>query len=344
MNQFILLNPGPVNLSDRVRQALTKPDMCHRESEFSQMMKRTKEKILQLYDLNGTHSVIIITGSGTTSLEAAVSAVDDVLVISNGVYGERISKIASMYDIQRSKLTFEWTVPPDLNLIEKALDSDSKIQTIAVVHHETTTGLLNPIDEIADLAKRFKKRILIDAVSSFGGEMFNANNIDMIVGTANKCIHGVPGLSFLVYKKDMNFKTRNFYLDLNKYLQDNIPFTPAVQTYYALEQALDELIEEGVENRNNRYKSLSNLIRAELKQLGFQFVIPEAQYSSTITSVYLPKGLSYDFLHDKLKESGYIIYAGQGHLKDKIFRVANMGELSRKDIETFLTILKTLVR
>lgn len=216
-----------------------------------------------------------------------------------------------------------------------------------MVHHETTTGLLNPVKEIAEVVDSQNRVFIVDSVSGLGGEALDiaGSKIYMVAGSAGKCIQGFPGVSFVLVRKGFmdrmkSYPKRSWYLHLPLYYEQQekatIPFTPAVQVYYAFDEALNELLEEGVSKRIARYKKSAALIRQSMSKLGLKAVLPPQHQSNTLTSYYLPAGLTYQVLHDRLKERGYVIYAGQGQLEPKIFRIANMGALSQQDLEGFL--------
>ncbi len=359
MKKMILLNPGPVCTSERVRNSLLKGDMCHRESEFSTILANTRKKILQAFAPNGDYTTVIITGSGTASLEAGIcSSVSEgkkILIINNGVYGERISRIASAYRLNKVELKYDWREIPDIKEIEDTISKDPDIEVVAMVHHETTTGLINPIHEVGAIIKKHGRTFFLDSVSGLGGEEIDltTNNVDICICTANKCIQGLPGLSFILLKQDevkrlRNIPPRSLYLNVISQLDEQeqkgeCPFTPSVHTFYAFEEALDELLEEGVQGRLNRYKKASTYLRKEFKRLDLELLLPEELLSNTITALYLPKNMSYAYLHDSLKERGFIIYAGQGELNKTIFRIANMGELSMDDLEALIVNLQEVL-
>ena len=350
-----LMNPGPVNVTDRVRDAQLRGDLCHREPEFSDLMLLIRKNLLQAFDIENEYSAILITGSGTAALEMAVSSClnpdRSILVIQNGVYGERIGKMADVYQMSKPTISYNWGEMPRLEAVEQVLQEHTSIEVIAMVHHETTTGLLNPLPEIALLAKRYDKRLLVDCISSLGGDTINFEQypIDFAVGTANKCLHGLPGVSFVFHrKKDLSrikdLPARSIYFNLVENLkaqeQGDTLFTPAIQAHYALDAALEELIEETVDGRIERYRKVSKDLRKGFKEIGFEFLIPESHQSNCLTALKLPNGISYDWLHDKLKENGFIIYAGQGLLNKKIFRIANMGNIESEEINLCLKVLK----
>lgn len=355
-NSYILLNPGPVNTSQKVRQALLRGDLCHREKEFSDLLIKVRQNLLKAFKIEKDYTAIFITGSGTAALEAAlVSTLNPqrkVLVLSNGVYGDRIHQIVSFHGFKKVLIRVPLGEPLPLGEIDQKLKADSQIDTVAMVHHETSTGMINPIHSIAQLKGMKGKRMLLDSISGLGGEAFQWNDrIRVCVGTANKCLQGLPGISFvLIYKKELermeSFPSRSLYLDLKGYWKEQasggVPFTPSIQIFYALDAALEELLHEGVSRRISRYKKYSNQLRDGFERLGLQYLIDVRYHSNTLTALKLPQGLSYEVLHDHLKAHGFVIYAGQGTLKNTIFRIANMGNLKMKDINRFLKCLKAI--
>lgn len=356
--RMVLLNPGPVNISEWVRRALLGNDICHREDDFRHLMASVRTRLLQLFAPRGFTSVLI-TGSGTAALEAAVSsAIEEgraLAVVVNGVYGERICQIGQVHGIRLVPVRSEWTAPPDLEQLEAALRRDRAIQAVAMVHHETTTGLSNPVGEVGRLAKAYGKAFLVDSISGLGGEALDleAASVDLCVGTANKCIQGVPGLSFVLARHEEMARLRSvaprsvyFSLPPNWEAQEKGEplFTPAVQVAYALDEALAELLDEGVPNRIARYRRAATLLREGCTRLGLSFLLPDALRSNTITALDLPRGFVYAQLHDPLKARGFVIYAGQGPLAARIFRIANMGDVTLDEYRAFLAALGEVLK
>ncbi len=357
MSRTVLLNPGPVNVTDRVRQALMLPDLCHREKEFSDLMGAIRAKLLKAFDIEEEYTSVLVSGSGTAALEMAVSCSlspgRSMLVIENGIYGERIGKLCDIYQFNRHTLTRGWGEPPNLENIEKELKQNPDIEVVALVHHETTTGLLNPLKEVGALARRYNKIFLVDCISSLAGDEidFKSCPIDIAVGTANKCLQGFPGVSFVLLRKNelerlRKIPQRTLYFNLTGYHKaqeaGGLLFTPAIPAHYALDVALDELIEETVAGRVQRYAEAAQFLRTGFAEMGLEFLIPDGWRSNCLTSLRLPEGMGYDKLHDTLKENGYVIYAGQGNLSDTIFRVANMGDITHEEFERFLKVLGSL--
>lgn len=350
---MMLLNPGPVNVSDRVRQALLRPDICHRESEFNDLLQGIKAKLLKAFvpGAEADYAAVVITGSGTAAVESAMmSSIPHgkrMLIINNGVYGERLSQMVGLHRLGVSELKYDWTAKPDPERLRLALRQHPEAHGVAMVHHETTTGLLNPVKDIAEVVDTQNRVFIVDAVSALGGETIDiaGSHMYMVAGTAGKCIQGFPGVSFVLVRKGFLermrvYPKRSWYLHLTHYVDDQgqgtIPFTPAVQIYYAFDEALNELLEEGVAKRIQRYRKMAALIRERMSKIGIKAVLTPERQSNTITAYYLPDGLAYQTLHDRLKEQGYVIYAGQGNLENKIFRVANMGALTEAQFTAFL--------
>ena len=357
---MILLNPGPVNVSERVRQALIRPDICHRESEFRDLLQGIREKLIRAFaaSYSSEYVALLITGSGTAAVEAALTSCiapgRRMMVIKNGVYSQRMSQMAAAHKIQAAELSGEWDQRFDVEPVTVALRQNAAIQAIAVVHHETSTGMLNPVKEIGAVAKKVGRYLLVDGVSSLAGEEidFNAYNIGLIAGSSGKCIQGFPGVSFVIIRRDLmeqmlNYERRSVYLHLPTYYRDqeegSIPFTPAGQLYYAFDEALNELLEEGVSNRIARYRKAARSIRNYMRAMRVKFYLREPLWSSSLTSFKLPEGVYYDHLHDLLKEHGYVIYAGQAQFADTLFRVANMGALSEAQIDGFLKAFEAVL-
>ncbi|MBM3459901.1 MAG: 2-aminoethylphosphonate--pyruvate transaminase [Armatimonadetes bacterium] len=354
LKQYVLLNPGPACTTPTVRQAMVTPDLCHREPEFFQVMRRVREEIAELAGGGREWSTVIFSGSGTAAVEAAVTSVvpEDrkLLVVDNGVYGDRIAQMAAASRIPHQVLRYSWTEPPKPADVEQALAADPTISHLAVVHHETTTGLLNPVQELAAVCRRAGRSILVDAMSSFGGEPLDVkqDGIDYLVSSSNKCLQGMPGLSFVVARRACleqlgTIPPRSVYLNLyNQWKSeeaDNTPFTPAIQVFFALQQALDETHAEGLAARCRRYREAARTLRTGAEALGLAIVVPEPWRSHTLTTFRLPEGIRYDPLHDAMKQRGYIIYAGQGDLKSWAFRIANLGTLTPKDMEGVVAAL-----
>lgn len=354
---MLLLNPGPVTLSERVRRSLLQPDLCHRESEFFDLQDEARARLVAAYELDPAEwAAVLMTGSGTAAVESMIAALvpqdGKLLVIENGVYGERITQIATQYGIAHDVLKHEWMQAPDVAEVAARLDAGG-YSHVAVIHHETTTGRLNDLGAIADVCRARGVRMLVDGVSSFGAEAidFGGDVIDAVAATANKCLHGVPGAAFVIVRRSALTKaaSRTYYLDLGRLakLQDqrNTPFTPSVHAYYALVEALREFDEAGGwRARHARYKALADQVQAGLAARGMPLVLPDGESSVVLRAYRLPQGVAYEALHDGLKARGFVIYAGQGGLSKELFRISTMGAIEAADVERLLEGFTALTR
>ena len=346
--EWILLNPGPANTTRSVRQALVMPDLCHREPECFEMLRRCREQLVRLAGGGSEFAAVLFTGSGTAAVEAAVcSAVPRdraLVVVGNGVYGDRMLRIARAHGIIAHAVTSDIFTPADPAAVDAALAAHPEASHVAVVHHETTTGLLNPVDAIARVAARRGRRVIVDAMSSLFGERLDVaqDGIDWVMASANKCLQSVPGVAFVLGRRNAlealkGVAPRSVYLDVYGHFAsqeaDNTPFTPAVQVLHAMEQALVELEHEGVEARVARYAANARVLREGMGRLGFEILVPPPARSNILTTFRLLPGLAYDPLHDAMKRRGYVIYAGQGEIRSYAFRVSNMGTLAPRDME-----------
>ncbi|UOF90476.1 aminotransferase class V-fold PLP-dependent enzyme [Fodinisporobacter ferrooxydans] len=356
ISEQILLCPGPVMVSKAVKTALMHADIGHRETEFIEILTRTRRKLLQVFgaDQSGLYTDVILTGSGTAANESLLSTYGPgkrLLIVSNGEFGNRLIDIARCHQLDATVCEFGWMQPIELDSVRELLKS-GRFDALMMVHHETSTGMLNPIYEVGAIAKQYQADFLVDAVSSIGAEDLNVEeaNITFCTASANKAIASLPGLAFVCGKREafaaLNRKAaRTRYLDLYKHyefeeLHYQTPNTPAVSLFYALETAVDEFLADGIEKRMNHCKQLSASIRNSLKELGVSFVIPEDQMSCVLTTVYYPDGIDAEAFHAYVKEHNFVIYRGKGPLLGRAFQIANIGHVKQEHIEEFLRVMK----
>ncbi|HEX2829945.1 MAG TPA: aminotransferase class V-fold PLP-dependent enzyme [Burkholderiales bacterium] len=345
---MILLNPGPVTLTQRVKRALAGEDLCHREAEFADLTLNVLRGIEGVYDTAGDYGAVMLSGSGTAAVEAMLSTFASrtrpTLVVCNGVYGERMAAMLARQGKPHVALKHEWLSAIDLSRVEQALGAEPGIANVAVVHNETTTGRLNDLAPLAALCGKRGLGLLVDAVSSFGGELLDFSKLKplAVAATANKCLHGAPGISFVLARKTAldagESQATTLYLDLLEYYREQrkgwSPYTQAVHVTLALREALRELADAGgVTARQKLYLDRSTTVRRTLAGLGIETLVPVADCSSMLTGFKLPEGESYDRLHDSLKAQGYVIYAGQGAFNGRIFRIATMGEIPAPELD-----------
>jgi 2-aminoethylphosphonate-pyruvate transaminase len=364
MTQAILLNPGPVNVSHAVKRAIAGEDWCHREPEFFVLQDRVRAGILDVLNLDQKRwAAVLLSGSGTCAVEAMISSFvprgKALVVVSNGVYGDRIAKIARAHDIPVIEVLSDPSEAPDLEKIEEAIVSANAagmhVAALAAIHHETTTGLINPVASLGALAHKHHLAYLLDSVSGLGGEPIDLESAGVTAAacTANKCFEGLPGICFVVLRRNALGEVakeppRTLYLHLPTYLhkQDmkDTPFTPAVQVLMALDVAVSELAKETVAARIHRYRGYSHIVRVGVEKLGLKLWLPPELRSNTITTIAMPPGQTYERLHDAMRAEGFVIYAGQGDLRTKAFRIANMGQLDPKELARAIDVLARTMR
>jgi len=357
----ILFTPGPLTTSRTVKQSLLR-DLGSRDYEFIHMVADIRQRLLEAGGVaDGGYEAIIMQGSGTFSLESVISSTippdGKLLVIINGAYGQRIAQIAKVYGIEVIPLIYPENSTPDLAEIESALKADQAITCVAVIHCETTTGIINPIKEIGEIVKRFGKDYFVDAMSSFGGVPFNLAEcgIDYMVSSANKCVEGIPGFGIILAKRETLLKTkgyaRTFSLDLLAQLlrfdkDGQFRFTPPTHSLLAYHQALIELeLEGGVEGRAARYRANYETLIAGMRVMGFkEYIEPEYQ-GFIITSFPYPDHPNFDFeeFYRALNERDYVIYPGKVSDAD-CFRIGSIGRILPADMHALLAAIReTLV-
>jgi 2-aminoethylphosphonate aminotransferase len=355
-DRMILLNPGPANTTDGVKQAMTRPDICPREREFGQTMLRVREGLTRVVHRGDAFTAVLFCGSGTAGVEAAVSSVvppdGRLLVVDNGAYGARIAAMAAAYGIPHDVEAFGVGGYPDVERIAARLDA-RRYTHLAVIHHETSTGMLNPVEAICARCRARGVEAIVDAMSSYAGLPIELEQLgaDYLVSSSNKCIQGMAGLSFVICRRRRlealePFPGRSLYLNLplqHRFFDRSgqMRFTPPVQVVYALEQALAEYEAEGGAARWERYRACFEALDGGVRGLGFRRLLPEEQLSRILTAYIEPDhpAYSFDALHDRLYARGYTIYPGKG-ASEATFRLANMGAVQRSDMLGFVEALE----
>lgn len=357
--RMVLLNPGPANTTASVKRAMTRPDVCPREREFGDVLARVREGVTRVVHGGEAYVAVMLGGSGTAGVEAAISSSvpEDgrLLVIENGAYGMRMANIARAYGIACDVESFGVGGFPELDRIERRL-SQTRYSQLAVVHHETSTGVLNPVAEIGALCKRAGVEMIVDAMSSYAGIPIDVERMgaDFLVSSSNKCIQGMAGLAFVICRRArldamQPIRGRSYYLGLSgnhRFFEEQrqTQFTPPVQVVYALEQALDEYFAEGAEARYQRYVENWRALDGGMRQLGFRRLLPEVILSRILTCYIEPDhpGYSFDAMHDRLYEKGFTIYPGKGAAQ-ATFRLANMGDVTPDDMRAFVQAMSQTV-
>lgn len=352
----VLLNPGPSTTSDSVKYSQVVADICPRELEFGNVMEKVSENLTSFVASTDEYTTVMFGCSGTGADEAMVSSCvppdGKLLVVDNGSYGARLAKIAKVYNIDMDVFKSSTYEPIDLAALEKQMQS-KKYTTFAIVYHETTTGLLNPLEKICPMAKKYGMTTICDIVSAYAGMPIDLKKlgIDFASATSNKHIGGMAGVGFVVCKKDELLKQkdwpmRNYYLNLYdqyKYFLETkqTRFTPPVQTFYALRQAIIETKVETVEKRFERFTECWKILVKALKEIGLKMLVKEENQSHFITAILIPETPKYSFekMHDFARSFGFTIYPGKlGNIDT--FRIANMGDIKPSEMTRFTEILK----
>lgn len=348
----VLFNPGPVVVPAQVWAGLHTGDLCHREPEQLDRLGRVRAKLLRVCGGEGSHGVALLTGSGTCALEAAIATAVQLtgraLVLDNGNYGERLRDIVSARGLPHQHLQVGWGRPFDLRAVSVALERGD-FTHVLMVHHETSTGMLNPLHEVAELARQAGCELIVDAVSSVGAEQIDvqASGITWLVGSSNKCLEGLPGMSFVCVELSAIGRHREsrpgLYLDVRQQYEAQQArgepvFTPAVQVMAAFEAALDVAIAEGVQARGERYLRHTSRLRDAAPTLGLTPLLSEGDQACSTTVFRLPAGVTYQAFHDEVKARGFIVYHCPPRMGD-VVRIATMGQLTDGHVTALLGVM-----
>jgi len=354
----VLLNPGPATTTHSVKMAQVVPDICPREHEFGDLMEWVSEELTTIVANTKKYVTILFGGSGTTVVEATLSSVvphdKKVLIVNNGAYGKRMCQIVEAYNMDFVEFQSSPIEPIDLEALENTIKATENLSHLAIIHNETTTGLLNNLDDLGAIAKKYNLDLIVDAMSSYAAIPIDMEkqNISYLLASSNKNIQGMAGIGFVIANKDAmekvkEVKPRNFYLALYAQYENFIKthqmrFTPPVQTLYALKQAIIEAKKEGIAQRYERYSKSWQTLTDTLKEIHLEYLVDDTFHSKIITSIFIPEGIDFDDMHDYFFERGFTIYPGK--VADfNTFRIANIGQIDYKDMEDFLKLFKLYI-
>ena len=359
LSRNILLIPGPLTTSRLVKK-IAPLDYSAREDILINKIRNIRSNLLKIsgLDKKGWTSVLF-QGSGTMANEAVISSLpqkSQIDVFSNGIYGDRLAEISNRYDMlnkfskidHRAKITGE--------IVERNI-KNSHSTHIALIHHETTTGILNDLESICDVAKKYNKKIILDAISSFGGVPIDIQklDIDYLVGSSNKCLHGYPGLGFVIVKRDsleenkgcgrtLTLDLYDQYIDLHQ--KEQFRYTPPVQVISALDTSLTELVEEGgVEARHDGYKVLNDIVYDELIVDGFSPYIRKFNCSPICSTYTIPnhiKDFNFGTFAKELRDHNIVLYPSPIP-NDRVIRIGNIGDITTNELYESLFIMKKLI-
>ncbi|MBA4508036.1 2-aminoethylphosphonate--pyruvate transaminase [Clostridium sporogenes] len=359
MYNYKLLTPGPLTTTSTVKEEMLF-DRCTWDDDYKGITQKIRTQLLQLAEASAEqYTAVLMQGSGSFGVEAVMTTTvgknDKCLIITNGAYGERIVTMAKYIGINYYTYSTNYDCLPQVEEIRNVLDRDKEITHIAMVHCETTTGILNPIEEVVKLAKEYGKICIIDAMSSFGAIPIKVEDlgIDYLISSANKCIQGVPGFSFVIANiKELSRcqgNSRSLCLDLyDQWIgmdkDGKWRYTSPTHVVVAFSKAIDELLEEGgVEGRYNRYRQNNWDLRQNLKEIGINAYIDEEVQSPIITSFIFPNNeFNFNDFYKYVKERGFVIYPGKLTEVDT-FRIGNIGEIYEEDIIKLCSIIKAYI-
>ena len=354
-----LLTPGPLTTSMTVKQAMLH-DWGSRDQAFIAINRRLREKLVALAGGAGSHVCVPMQGSGTFAVEAMlgcfVPAKGKLLILINGSYGKRMVKICEYY--KRDFAVLEWPEdrPVEATAVEKALAADPAIGHVAVVHCETTSGVLNPIGEVAAVVAKAGRRLLIDSMSAFGALPVDAREIafDALAASSNKCLEGVPGLGFVICRKEAlegcKGNSPSLSLDLFDQFQalektGQWRFTPPIHCIVAFDQAMREHeAEGGVAGRGGRYRNNCRILVEGMRKLGFETLLPDRLQAPIIVTFHMPSDPKFTFetFYDKLRERGFVIYPGKLTVADS-FRIGCIGRLGEAEMKGALAAVRAVM-
>ncbi len=353
----LLFTPGPLTTSLTVKQAALR-DLGSRDQEFIAMVRNIRRKLLELGGVaDRGFEAILMQGSGTFAIESVLSSVvppdGKVLAVINGAYGRRIAQIAQALRIPVTELSCPEDQSPDMERLGQALEADPSISHVAVVHSETSTGMVNPVGEIGEIVKHFNRIYFVDAMSSFGGMPLNLLDcrIDYLVSSANKCLEGIPGFAFVLAQREALLATAGFARSMSLDLlaqwkgleaDGQFRFTPPTHALLAFHQALRELeAEGGVEGRAARYRTNFEVLSQGMRELGFEGYLRPEDRGYIISSFRYPRHPKFDFgvFYARLSDKGFVIYPGKVSKAD-CFRIGCIGRIFPDDMRGLLGAIR----
>lgn len=357
---YLLLTPGPLSTTATVRAAMLQ-DSCTWDADYNQgVVEPIRRELVRLAtgpEYQSDYSAVLLQGSGSYVVESvlgsAIGSDECLLIINNGAYGARMGEMARCLGLRHHELDCGETTRPEPAAIEAMLARHPEITHLAMVHCETTTGMLNPLEEVAALCQRRGIRLIVDAMSSFGGIPIDMGRlgIEFLISSANKCIQGVPGFGFVIARRAALAacagRARSVSLDLHAQWQTmeqqggKWRFTSPTHTVLAFAQALRELDKEGgVAARHQRYSENQHTLVAGMAELGFAPLLPEKWQSPIITAFYSPTHPDYRFadLYQRLKAQGFVIYPGKVSRAD-CFRIGNIGDVTQERVRCLLAAM-----
>ncbi len=360
MDETLLMIPGPTRVAPRVLKAMSENIVNHRSAVFGKILKETNEMMSEIFQTE--NQSYLITGSGTAAMEAAMGNIvekgDKVLNIVGGKFGERFMQITETHGGNPVELKVEWGEAVNPEDVRYILEEEENIKAVTIVHNETSTGVGNPIDDVGAIVKDYDALYVVDTVSSLGGDdvFVDGYNIDICVTGSQKCLAAPPGMAAITLNDDAwkvvdNTETSTYYLNMKKYQKSGAgqppetPYTPSVSLMYAMREALNMIMEEGLESRIKRHKLAAKATINGVKALGFDLFAKEEVSSNTVTAIKMPEGVTDKEFRGTMRDKYRIELAGgQDHLKGNVFRIGHMGNITNREIITTISALEMTLK
>ncbi len=358
--ELLLMIPGPVPVLPRIRKAMSRPMIYHRGNEFGELYREIVDWLKLIFQTNS--DVFVLSGSGTCAMEAAVGnllrADTPVVCIVNGKFGERLAEIGRRYSANVRTVEFEWGSAIELEAVKAAMD-ETQPGVVTMVHNETSTGILNPAEAIAKLAREYDALFVLDCITSIGGYDVPIDRwgVDIAITGSQKCLGAPPGMSAISVSSrawammDNNSNRRPYYMDLIAYRDSfdklQTPYTPALPLFFALHEALEVIMEEGMARRVERHQRLADTVRDAINAMGlslFPRLNEISAYSNTVTAVSVPDWLDDASLRAGMMARGVVVAGGQGRLKGRIFRIATMGNITEREVSRTIQALESTLK
>ena len=356
MDDILMMLPGPTNVAPRVLRAMSQTVVNHRGAKFGEIYTETTEMMSQMFKTE--NQSYLLTGSGTSAMEAAIANTvnpkEKIINATGGKFGDRLKDITTIHGINSVEIPVEWGDVLDPKILTETLDANEDTKAVTVIHNETSTGVHNPLKEIGKVMKNYDALLIVDTVSSLGGDYVDVDKygIDVCFTGSQKCLAAPPGLAAITlndeaWKATENVDSHTYYLNMPKYkakgnsVPPQTPYTPGVNSIYGLLEALKMIEEEGLDNSIERHIKAAAASRKAAKALGLElFPKSEKIASNTVTALKMPEGITDSDLRNTIRDKYRVeIAGGQDHLKNHVFRIGHLGTISYKELAITYTAL-----
>ncbi len=359
MDSTLLMIPGPTTVPKRVLDAMSHPIVNHRGPVFGELLEETTAMMSEVFKTDNRS--FVLTGSGTSAMEAAVANVvekgDKVINVVGGKFGERLKQLTEVFGGESIEIAVEWGHAVDPNEIKKVLEENDDVKALTLVHNESSTAVVNPIKEVGKILKDYDTLFIVDTVSSLGGDYVEVDNygLDICLTGSQKCLAAPPGMSAITVNDDAwdvinKNDSKTYYLDLKKMLKSaqkdipETPYTPNVSLTFAMREALTMVLEEGLDKRIKRHHVNAEATRNAVEAIGLELFADKNAYSNTLTAIKMPKNVTDSQLRGTMRNKYNIeVAGGQDHLKGNVFRIGHMGVNGIHELAmTFMSLEMTL--